>query len=146
MKDLDSIIDCPDIIDTSDLQERIDDLESELSDAEEGVEEAESIADKEQAREILQQWRDDYGEELQKLQKFAEEISGYCPDYNHGETLIKEDHFEDYARELAEEISDSAMRNAGWPYNCNDWEKAADELKGDYTSAELDGTTYYFRS
>lgn len=37
-------------------------------------------------------------------------------------------------------------RNYGcnWPYNCIDWEKAANELKQDYSTVDFEGETYYY--
>lgn len=60
-------------------------------------------------------------------------------------TLIPEDDFEDYARELAEDIGDMP-REQSWPASYIDWEAAADALKMDYTTVEYDGTTHYIRS
>jgi hypothetical protein len=59
-------------------------------------------------------------------------------------TAIRESYFEQYAQELAEDL-DLIHHDAKWPYTCIDWEKAAAELQYDYTSAEFDGVTYYFR-
>ena len=59
-------------------------------------------------------------------------------------TMIPVDDFTDYARELAEDIG-AIDRDAKWPGYCIDWEQAARELKMDYTSVRVNGTTYYFR-
>lgn len=59
-------------------------------------------------------------------------------------TLIADDDFEDYARELAEDIG--AAPSVGWPGSYIDWEAAADALRQDYTTVEYDGTTYQIRS
>jgi antirestriction protein len=60
-------------------------------------------------------------------------------------TMIPADDFTDYARELAEDIG-AIDRDAKWPVYCIDWEWAARELKMDYTSVEVNGIKYYFRS
>lgn len=83
-------------------------------------------------------------DDLRSLQAFGDEIDDSAI-RNH-ETMIREDHFETYARELAEDLEGKAVRDAQWPFNCIDWEKAANELKQDYTSADWDGVTYYYRS
>lgn len=57
-------------------------------------------------------------------------------------TLIRDSYFEDYARQLAEEIG--AIPDE-WPANCIDWEWAARELQTDYTSVEYDGITFWYR-
>lgn len=56
-------------------------------------------------------------------------------------TLIGEWYFEQYARDLAEETG-SYDPSASWPLNCIDWEKAADELRQDYTSVSFGGWAY----
>jgi antirestriction protein len=60
-------------------------------------------------------------------------------------TLIPEDDFTEYAQELAEEIG-AITQEQRWPTYCIDWERAARELKMDYTSVEVNGITYYFRA
>lgn len=103
----------------------------------------EDIEDKlKDAEQALKDWDD--LEEYTALKSFIEEAGGYSRDFQHGETLIRDDYFEEYAQELAEDIG--AIKETGWPCNCIDWEKAADELKMDYSSFELDGTTYWMRS
>ena len=56
-------------------------------------------------------------------------------------TLIRDDHFTDYAQELA----DAYFSKQVWPMTCIDWEQAARELQMDYTAVEFDGVTYWTR-
>jgi antirestriction protein len=73
----------------------------------------------------------------------ALEMEGF-KDWSYGVSLIREDTFEDYARELADDIG--AIRNdAQWPATCIDWEKAADDLAIDYASVRFLGYDYYVR-
>lgn len=59
-------------------------------------------------------------------------------------TFIADDYFEEYTVDFAE--SCGMMKDEDkWPYNHIDWAAAADELKGDYSSTEYGGTTYWFR-
>jgi antirestriction protein len=60
-------------------------------------------------------------------------------------TMIPADDFTDYAQELAEDIG-AIDGDAKWPVYCIDWERAARELKMDYASVRVNGTTYYFRA
>lgn len=85
----------------------------------------------------------DEAEELATLMAFADEAEA-TPDWIHGETLIRESYFEDYARDLADDIG-AIKSDAGWPNSFIDWEAAAEALKQDYGSAEFDGVTYLFR-
>lgn len=59
-------------------------------------------------------------------------------------TLIRESYFEDYARELADDIG-AINADATWPNNCIDWKRAARELLQDYTSIDYGHVTYYTR-
>jgi hypothetical protein len=81
-------------------------------------------------------------DELVTLMAFAAQVEPDCADWIHGETLIRYDYFRDYAQDLAESIS---VLPTTWPLNCIDWEKAANELRQDYSEADFDGITYYFR-
>lgn len=95
-----------------------------------------------EAETAMETWTD--YEEFAALKSFVDEASGYG-DWDHGETFIADSHFEDYAQELAEDIG-AVKRNAEWPYTCIDWKAAAEELKADYTSYEINGSTYWARS
>lgn len=112
-----------DLIDSRDVIARIE----ELTDAA-----AESELDAEQT------------DELVALQSLADEASGYAADWEHGETLIRDSYFKEYAQELAEDIG-AINADATWPNNCIDWDQAADELKQDYTSVTFDGVEYWIR-
>jgi hypothetical protein len=83
--------------------------------------------------------------ELRTLRTFAEQGSQVAADWEHGETFIPESDFEDYARELAEDIG-AIQSDAGWPTGYIDWPRAAEALKMDYSSIEVEGTTYWARS
>jgi antirestriction protein len=121
------------IMDTRELVERAEEIEAELELVEgEDGEEFDPLEPEE--RKALQ-------EELTEIQ----EISGYVTDFYNGEALIPESEFEDYARQLAEDIG-AINSEADWPSRCIDWEQAANELQQDYTSVEYQGTTYLVRA
>jgi hypothetical protein len=84
------------------------------------------------------------GDELEALKALAKEAEG-SPDWEHGETLIRDSYFESYAQELAEETG-MVKGTESWPLNCIDWEEAADQLKQDYFSVDFDGVDYWIRS
>lgn len=65
-------------------------------------------------------------------------------DWEFGAHFIREDTFEDHARELADDIG-AVDANAAWPYTCIDWACAARELAMDYTSVSFLGHDYYVR-
>lgn len=119
-----------DVIDSRDVIARIEELESEREDAE--------------ADDNEKTWDVDNGEELAALKAFAEQAEGCAPDWRHGATLIRDSHFEDYARDLAEDIG-AINKDASWPNTCIDWEQAASELQADYSAVDFDGVTYWVR-
>jgi hypothetical protein len=120
------------LIDSREIIARIAWLDAELSDVDFGA-----IGD--ESDELWDQWH-----ELEQLRALADQASGYG-DWEYGETLISDDHFEAYAKELAEDIG-AIDSDAKWPAYCIDWERAADELRQDYTSYDFGGQTYWGRS
>lgn len=82
--------------------------------------------------------------ELASLRAVADQGEGYG-DWAHGEALIRDSYFVTYAQELADDIG-AIDRNAQWPVNHIDWDAAAEELKVDYTEIDFDGVTYWMRS
>lgn len=89
-------------------------------------------------------WDEAKEDEFNQLKSLADEASG-SPDWKHGETLISEDYFTEYAQELAEDIG-AIKSDMGWPCNCIDWDEAADQLKQDYMAVEFGSVTYYIRA
>lgn len=60
-------------------------------------------------------------------------------------TLIRDSYFEDYARELADDLYGNEMSDSHWPFTCIDWESAARELRMDYSPVEFRDVTYWTR-
>lgn len=128
-----------DILDSRDIEKRIEELESDEATAAladlivsngEITDEDETNGDYDDACELAI-WRN-----------LRKECEGYGWEYGIG--FIREDYFETYAQDLAEDIG-VIDRNANWPLTHIDWESAARDLLVDYTSVEVDGATYYFR-
>jgi hypothetical protein len=115
-----------DTIDSHDIIERIDDLEAQLI---------------EQAPEPLSE---DEEQELADLHALAEEASA-SPDWQYGETLVRDSYFQKYAEQLADDIG-AIPDNLSWPLTCIDWEQAARELKHDYMAVEYAGVTYWLQA
>jgi hypothetical protein len=87
--------------------------------------------------------------ELATLESLLAELAGNGGDEQwegdwYPDTLIRDSYFEDYARELAEDIG-AITGEEQWPANCIDWGRAACELRMDYSSVEFDGVTYWAR-
>jgi hypothetical protein len=93
----------------------------------------------------------DVARELATLRKLADEASPYAEEWEHGETLIRDSYFKEYAQGLAEDCSPFPSNSpegkalAMWPYRCIDWDQATRELRMDYTSVDFDGVTYWIR-
>ena len=81
------------------------------------------------------------GEELEELVNFCDLFDGWR-EWKDGMEFIADDHFEDYARQYAEEIG-AISGEERWPCSHIDWQKAAEDLQTDYTSAELFGETFW---
>jgi hypothetical protein len=105
----------------------------------------EALADLEPGIEVAGETDDALTDEERELIAAIRELAREgIEDWEHGATLIAEHYFEDYARELAEDIG-ALPREYTWPTSCIDWERAARELQIDYTPVEFLGTTYYVR-
>jgi hypothetical protein len=140
----DSINNKYDIIDSREVIERIDELQTEKDDLEQQRDKAVDD-DKETAETALADWIDDYDDELKALKALAEGAEGYSEDWHRGATLISDSYFKNYAREMAKDLHGVKIRDAEWPFTCIDWEQAATELQQDYTSVDFDGVDYWVR-
>ncbi len=150
-----------DYIDSRDVISRIDELTDEIDELNAHEMRPTGTRDVWEARELEDdEWtiveghhasegdaRESYTEEqvaeLDVLEALQDEASG--GDWEHGATLIRETYFEEYARQLADDIG-AIDSNATWPLNCIDWEQAARELQMDYSSVDYDGEEYLIRS
>lgn len=140
-----------DILNTRDLNRRLNELEDEREDLEDAVtilkdelkdcdpdEKEDYENDVADAIEALQEWDDKYKEELDELYTMRDEI----PEWRHGEALIAEEDFAEYAEQLADDLY--GIHNH-WPFDHIDWDAAADALKADYSTIDYQGTTYFYR-
>ena len=65
----------------------------------------------------LEDWEDENLEELEELRTLRDEI----PEWRHGETLINDGYFVEYAQDLADDLYD--MNKHRWPFDCIDWDR-----------------------
>lgn len=116
-----------DIIDTRDLQDRMDEIQYDLETLE--------MPDTERA--VLM-------EELASLESLKEEVEGYASDtWKDGVQLIPEEDFTEYCQELLEDCGEIPRDLPS--YVVVDWEATAENLRMDYSEVDHEGTTYLFR-
>lgn len=140
-----------DVLDSRDVIARLEELRSEREALAHDVEDAaasepdkgvpEGLAE---AQAELAEWDADNGEELTALEALNKEGENYG-DWQHGETLIRDSYFKEYAQELAEDTG-AIDRNAQWPLMHIDWDAAAADLQSDYADVDFDGVTYWMRA
>jgi hypothetical protein len=134
-----------DIIDTRDIQERIEELYEEL-DLDSNGEPNEYDEGDEKPEPLDEDERTELEEELRELLEFKAEVEAYSGDsFESGVTLIADSHFQDYAKEYAGDIHGAEVTEAAWPFDNIDWEAAADDLRMDYSEVEWDGYSFWVR-
>jgi hypothetical protein len=119
-----------DIIDIRDIIARVEELEQEQPDDD-----------------AARDWTG--SQELADLTALMSELEGMGGDEQwrgdwYPVTLIRDNYFQTYAQELAEDIG-AVKADAQWPHTCIDWEHAARELRYDYSGVDIAGVTYWTR-
>ena len=93
--------------------------------------------------------QDDY-EELRDLLELSKECENLASAWLHGEPLIARTYFVQYIEDLIDECYElpKEFHRGGWPYRyiTIDYQAAADEAEGDYTSVEYQGREFLIRS
>jgi hypothetical protein len=145
------------LLDTRDLIERRDELKSQIfSDFkerfEEEIEDVDDLEDFENKEEFedselvegiditdfLEMWDDEF-KEIEEIN----EIEENCTDFIYGATLIHEDYFEEYCKELVEDCGYISKDFPSWIEV--DWDATANNMSSDYTSVSYRGDDYYVR-
>ncbi|MDD2878453.1 MAG: hypothetical protein PHZ23_14640 [Acidiphilium sp.] len=92
--------------------------------------------------------RDDLSEDEQNeivlLESLKRQGEDYAPDWERGAQLVRDSYFKNYAQVFGE-VCGIIDENAKWPHTCIDWDKAAYELRMDYTAIEFGDVTYWIR-
>lgn len=119
-----------DTIDVRDIIARVEELETIFENG--GLDAVHSAENKERMR----------------LQFLLDELAGSSGDERwrgdwYPVTLISERTFEDHARELLEDCG-TIPKDLPW-FVAIDWETTAQNIQGDYTPVEIDGSTYWYR-
>ena len=96
----------------------------------------------EAAKTALEQFDNSELELLESIVRQGETCSGW----HHGITLIHDNYFTQYVREMVDEYEppkDFDMNSWPWCHMEMNYEAAADSLRSDYTNIDAGGETYY---
>ena len=114
----------------------------EINNSEDIIDLRDVVARVERLRVYEDQTDEEEQAELAALLELLEDCGGGVEDEP---TLIRESYFEEYAQQLAEDLG-YMPRDLHWPFDCIDWEKAAQALRFDYSAVDFDGVTYLRRA
>jgi len=135
------------ILDTRDLDERLQELEQLEIDEQEAVDEARDEWEADEDNDPADFDGEDHKilcyddkEELEELRGLRDEIS----DWEDGNTLIAESYWVDYVEEMLKDCGD--LPQCIPPYIVIDWEETAENIAVDYNVVDYQGETYYVRS
>lgn len=125
-------------IQSSDIKQLIDDAEGERADLVTDAEDAEHPMEKSDLWREVALWDEANAEKLAALKK-------ECSDLPDDETCVHEDKMDEYLQEFVNDCYDLRRVERDLP-NFITLNVDYDALKQDYTTFELDGSTYYVRS
>ena len=144
-----------DYLDSRDIDERIDELNSELESLYEVRDEIDNFDDdnygsEEEAEEKISELRAEYErlqselqdelDELKKWEEFKEKVSS--GEWAYGMTFINDSVFTEYIKELCSDCGYIAKDFPWWI--AIDWDETADNCRQNYKKVEMDGETYLF--
>jgi hypothetical protein len=136
------------VLDTRDLIERRDELKegilnSFLETFEHYEERTESFEDILFEEEEIQEWKEDWEDDLQEIDQIdkIEDILG--SEFEYGVTLVREDYWEEYVEDLLVEIGCLPKDLPSWIEI--DWVSTAYNVKQDYEEVLYQGDTYLGR-
>ena len=135
------------MLDTRDLEVKRDELkeflvddfnltfEKEIEDFDELIEIVDNSED-----EDVQEWKEDNSDDFDHIEEI-DELEDEISDFSYGETLIPEDDFTEYCKDMVD------LGNVpGFIEGNIDWEGVASDLSVDYTNVTYQGESYLVRS
>jgi DNA repair exonuclease SbcCD ATPase subunit len=139
------------IIDTRDLNERMEELQGLRDTLEAAKEKLAKVkeydspdTDSEDLEQAVEDAELDFGPDEAKELKELEELESEISEWRDGNTLIHESEFVDYCKGLCEDCGD-VPRNIPHYIEIN-WDETAENIKADYSEVTYQGETYYVRS
>lgn len=151
-----TISNADDTIDSRDVIERLEELTAERDAAQDrfdecteaysfcnsaGTEEGPEWDELQTARDDLNTWLGENGDELAALQSLAEQGEQYAPDWACGEQLIRDSYFEQAMDEMVADCYELPKDLPFWMTVTYDY----DALRQDYTEIDFDGVAYLIR-
>lgn len=128
------------VIDSREVIERLEELETEREAIVDAIDECEDPEQLEVLKADLEEFDDDG---YKALKAFAEEGDNNSCEWTDGVTLIREDYFVGYCEELVTDTGD--LPRDVPQYIVIDWDATARNLRSDYSEIEWDGVTYLAR-
>ena len=138
-------------IDTRDLIEKIEELKQQVLDSfletfEHYADQTDTFEDILFEEEEIQNWKEDWLDEIDdicQIEKVEDEVGD---EFEHGCTLIDEDDFEEYVKDLVSDCGELPINLPQYIADNIDWSGVADDLRVDYSEVEYQGINYLFRS
>lgn len=93
--------------------------------------------------EEIESWKEDWQEELNQITCIDEVENEIGSEFDFGVTLIPEDDFTNYTKELLEDCGYIPNDFPSWIEI--DWKATAENVKQDYSELEYKGKTYLYR-
>lgn len=131
-----------DTIDSRDVIERIEELQTELEEYHDEQATTLSFEYALQDAANFPEHAEEYAE-LTALLALQEEAEGYCPDWTYGAQLIRDSYFEQAMDEMIEDCYGEQYSKDLPSFMTITLDYAA--LQSDYTSVDFDGITYWVR-
>lgn len=132
-----------DIVRTEDIQNRIYELEDELTTFLDDTCESAGIDEEHDNYDTLREETTEVWEKQTPEGAEYRELSDLIQEVGKADYLIHDSHFEDYVEELLRDCGDVPDK-LPW-YVVIDWEATAKNIRGDYSELEWDGHTYLYQ-
>ena len=129
-------------IEVSELQNTLEELETDLKDYREEWEEAFEEYDFAGSDYSNYETADEYAEEQIDMEFYNALKEADIEHISRDTTLIHDNHFQDYAQELCYDIG--YVERDSFIENHVDWESVAEAIKVDYSCVEIDGNDFWF--
>lgn len=139
------------MIDTRDLAEKRDELkeflvddfnltfEKEIEDFDELIEIVDNSED-----EDVQDWKEDNSDDFEHIEEI-DELEDEISEFSFGETLIPDDDFTEYCKDIVNDCYNLRDVPGFIEYNIN-WKGVASDLSVDYTNVTYQGESYLVRA